>query len=1525
MNDLFTLLRAIPKPVRWLSVFFILAGGAYALGRLLGLGSRSWLLVLAVLVLCALYGLFEFLRGRGEKKRSREFESGLGLNSRKTEVGKEEVREALSELSEKWTTAVAQLRQAGMSIYDLPWYLLIGEPQSGKSTTLLNSGLEFPVGAEALSGAGGTRNCDWWFAEDAVILDTAGRFTFQEESAPDQQEWSTFLKLLRRHRKYCPINGAIVVIPATSLVEDTPEEQEKKAKNIRQKLLHLQKDLAIRFPIFIVITKADRVLGFTEFFSKLDPEDQRQLFGWSNAGAVDKGWDLKGFSGFFDDIVERVHRLRLRFLKDEDNLPLVDKLFVFPEELEALKEPLAGYLNTIFSSSKFEEPFLFRGFYLTSGIQQGRPIARACRDLLRVTSGDGQGVLEDLEQVFKRSRAFFIRDFYEKKVFPEQGLIARTRAAEKKDRTYRFAMYGLAGLLLATILPLLIVGWVHLYKVVAPVRQDATKADSCLDPKKATPCEVGTAYQLVQTFESDKENVREAKWTMRIFLKSSARNELTEELIPAIQGRLFERNVLGPLLASFEARAQGLPWADHAKDYDSFYQGFSNLLRFRRLTSAVAGEDVSAIRHDLHLAPLLAFAQATPGRDPQNRSFDDWLKSGINFEQADKIFVAAQKRIDLSRLRVPEGAAAHAAFRDYWTINNLARWDAVTDDLLRRYKATSEEMLGLTAPAAPAVVAVAPVAPAVAPGTPGAPPAAAPVATATTAPTSPAAPGAVPVPAPATANPLSGTALATLTHFSDLSSQLGKIWTDGEAHLKTEREEPGATRPGPVTAWEANCRTDYEGLTRIVANLAASGDVAAYCRALPAAWANISQGRQQYAHLLQTKTEGTKTTLSWSPDAGRVKDALVVLGQYASPAAVNADLQTFQQRLAAQIGSQPKIDEIKRTYADQAQRAMVPFSALLALTGQSAAPAPPPAVPAAPGAAPAAPPPSVAAVSPAFRLAEGVQHAKDVSGLALALRLLPPAADFYVSNESFGAGCSACYSQPYADSHVLPANDLLTGVRQGALPAPVDQPEVKTQIDRIKNAEFTYLETFVNQLGGGGGGSGGGGGAGGQSFNVPASAAGARAWRDFTRAIRNWNPVIDRPGGGGGGGAPVDGGGGGAGGLSADAMEHYRAGNELLAPLVVRLHEREQAHTRAVAVAQSRPAEKVSPDLASAADAYKKCVAGLDDDPLHAWRQLALGKDGATLADFHTWTESNRLRGNNTAIRMTQVERTGSRLLAQEIRPAFQNRLGGIWAIAKTLGDRFPFTPRARLQWQSETYRKGPVAPSGPPWGAPARDTAQRSATDSLLLETVDLGSLDRLFFQGGSLDSLFEEFALDPIVDGREKEIDFVGTNRDRLRVLREWQRFVYGDGHSSAVQHVKVKLLAGTSTAPRIFVGERMGQVDLFGPNAVRPSTDAARVRILDLPLQMEDRPVAVVGRNEDKAGGWTGILSLRGGPLKIPYFVHLAADGRPREGGKVWTIRIQLPDYQQPQQRLEGVFELTFERPLPEIVPGASLDGN
>jgi len=1020
VNELLNVLRMIPRPARFLTTFFLLAAMAFGVGRMLKLGNRSWILVAVVLVCCAIYGVIELVRGRSAKKKSREMDRSLGLHSREGGVAKEEIRERLADLSEKWQSSVAQLRESGMAIYDLPWYLLIGEPQSGKSTTLKNSGLEFPVGADALSGAGGTRNCDWWFTDEAVILDTAGRFTFQEESAPDQQEWEMFLKLLRKHRRDSPINGAIIVIPATSLVEDTAEEQEKKAKNIRQKLLHLQKVLEIRFPLFILITKADRVLGFTEFFSKLEPAEQRQLFGWSNPGPHEEGWNLEGFGGVFDGIVERIHKQRMRCLKDEDNLGLVDKLFVFPEELAALKEPLANYLHTIFKSSRFEEPFLFRGFYLTSGVQQGRPIALACRDLLRVQFGDPQGVLEDLDQVFSKSRAFFIRDFYEKKLFPEKGLIARTRAAEKKGRRYRMVMLGLGGTLAALTLLLLGFGWLNLFKVVSPIKDDSDKAKVCL--KRDATCEIPRAYELIQGFEKHKVNVREAKWTMRTFLKSADRNEISGELIPAIQGELFERNVLAPLLATFEARAGRLTWDGHAKDYGSFYEGLRNLLRFRRLTAATAqDDDIAVLQKDLRIKPFLDFARVTPGLDPQGKALDDWLKGDVSLEQADKIFQDAMGTSpDLTGLPVPEPAGSDLAFRTYWTVRNLARWDALTDEYLKNYQTLSAEMLGLAAPVPPveANPYAVPVVPAAA--VPGVPP-------------GPADPNALPSP---------GVAAALLARFNGLSQAFAKNYTDGEAHMKTERQAVNAGRPGPQNQWEANCRTDYEALLAILPTLARPEDVAAHCRTIPGSYNQLLQGRQQYAYLFQeTVDPGKRTALTWSPDAARVRDPLINLGNVTVAQQIAADAENLRRQIDEQVGAQGRIDVMRRAYAEHAQRTFGPVAALAALTGAGAPP--PPADPLAP-AAPAAP--LALPVSPAFRIPEGLEHAREIAAMALAERILPPAARFFTSEKAFG--CANCFNPKHADDHVPLANEFLRWAKETLRPA-MGQPEVASLVEVV--------------------------------------------------------------------------------------------------------------------------------------------------------------------------------------------------------------------------------------------------------------------------------------------------------------------------------------------------------------------------------------------------------------------------------------------------------------------------------------------
>ena len=82
------------------------------------------------------------------------------------------------------------------ALYVLPWYVMVGPPGAGKTTALRHSGLAFPYldsSGSGTRGVGGTRNCDWWFTNEGILLDTAGRYATEVE---DHDEWTAFLEQL---------------------------------------------------------------------------------------------------------------------------------------------------------------------------------------------------------------------------------------------------------------------------------------------------------------------------------------------------------------------------------------------------------------------------------------------------------------------------------------------------------------------------------------------------------------------------------------------------------------------------------------------------------------------------------------------------------------------------------------------------------------------------------------------------------------------------------------------------------------------------------------------------------------------------------------------------------------------------------------------------------------------------------------------------------------------------------------------------------------------------------------------------------------------------------------------------------------------------------------------------------------------------------------------------------------------------------------------------------------------------------
>jgi len=405
--------------------------------------------VLGAIVLSAV-GYATVLR-RLDRGRSRPMERRLIENAAAppTGISDASARARLDDLRKKFESGIQTFKDHGKDLYAMPWYVLVGEPGSGKTEAIRHSSVGFPPGLQdQLQGSGGTVNMNWWFTNNGVILDTAGRLMFQEVPPGQTNEWKEFLRLLRQVRPNCPINGMLLVIPADTLVTDSAAEIERKGGRIAQQLDDIQRSLGVRFPVFVVVTKVDLINGFREFFSDLSgPQQTGQMVGWTNPGSLDDPFEPERVDEHLRTLRERLVRRRSALLldpvhrehaRDGRRTDEVDSLYALPDALMSIAPRLRRYLEMIFVSGAWaQKPLFLRGIYFTSSMQEGQALDQELAEAL----GVGFERVAD-NKVWTRDRSLFLRDLFIDKVFREKGLVTRASNAENIKRRRRAAVLG---------------------------------------------------------------------------------------------------------------------------------------------------------------------------------------------------------------------------------------------------------------------------------------------------------------------------------------------------------------------------------------------------------------------------------------------------------------------------------------------------------------------------------------------------------------------------------------------------------------------------------------------------------------------------------------------------------------------------------------------------------------------------------------------------------------------------------------------------------------------------------------------------------------------------------------------------------------------------------------------------------------------------------------------------------------------------------------------------------------------------
>ena len=362
------------------------------------------------------------------------------------------------ELRGKFEDALLRLKQARARgrwdtryLYELPWYVLIGAPGSGKTTALKNSGLTFPLsdrpGQQTVQGIGGTRNCDWFFTDEAIFIDTAGRYTTQDSHQPvDEAAWQGFLELIKRHRPRRPINGVLVTMSMADLLQGNADARNRNASDIRQRVQELYRVLNVRFPVYLLFTKCDLVAGFTDFFADLNDGARAQVWGetFDSSGHMAVEEQIRGFEKRFDELMQRLNQRSLRRIHEERDLKRRSQILDFPQQMTLLKSALFHFLSETFSASRFDTKPLLRGVYFTSGTQEGTPIDRVLGRL-----ADAYGFDRQHQPMFSgRAKSFFITSLLKDVVIGEANLTGVDARIEKRRRWLQRGVFaGLAAFL----------------------------------------------------------------------------------------------------------------------------------------------------------------------------------------------------------------------------------------------------------------------------------------------------------------------------------------------------------------------------------------------------------------------------------------------------------------------------------------------------------------------------------------------------------------------------------------------------------------------------------------------------------------------------------------------------------------------------------------------------------------------------------------------------------------------------------------------------------------------------------------------------------------------------------------------------------------------------------------------------------------------------------------------------------------------------------------------------------------------
>lgn len=453
------LLVALVVAIWWLGPRWEIAG-ATPLGPL----TNRLLATLAVVTLVAVIWGIRLTRRLRSLDDERQQEEARQQDPIIPQVDRQEesLNNVLSEITDS-------LGGGGNSRYRLPWYLVMGVENAGKTSLINRSGQNFALThvmkASGQSTKQGQLGFDWWIGDKAVLIDPDGELLTQgameggEPQALQRRLWDHFVDWLERNRAQRPLDGVVLVLDLARLSHAQVAVRKAYAALLRSRLRELMERHGTRLPVYVTFSKMDLLHGFDDFFRHYSRAARKAPLGFTfTPESMDTPgkWEAE-FEADYDAMLARLNQLLPTMLSECRDREERESVFRFVRQLAGLRDVLLGFLTESLSSDRFSTAAMVRGTYFTSVYQQGVP-----EDPFVDAAARRYGMDNTIQPAHRatRSALYFTEELFDNVIYPEAGLAGdNSRVTQKRRRARNISL--VACLIMGAGL---VGGWTHFYQ-----------------------------------------------------------------------------------------------------------------------------------------------------------------------------------------------------------------------------------------------------------------------------------------------------------------------------------------------------------------------------------------------------------------------------------------------------------------------------------------------------------------------------------------------------------------------------------------------------------------------------------------------------------------------------------------------------------------------------------------------------------------------------------------------------------------------------------------------------------------------------------------------------------------------------------------------------------------------------------------------------------------------------------------------------------------------------------------------------